>query len=72
MGNKQEQLQIVEHAITVIESKEELCSQDREIYKDLISLRDKINTKTYKVSWDLFLKIITHLLDQLSDHFFDS
>ncbi|SFE33979.1 hypothetical protein SAMN05518672_105330 [Chitinophaga sp. CF118] len=71
MSDKQEQQQLVEHAIAKLESKGPLNGVDTEIYKDLIALREKIKMKSYRVDWNGFWNVILHLIDKGSD-FFDN
>lgn len=69
MAAKQEQLQLVEHAIAKLESKSPLDEVDTAIYKDLLSLREQIKAQSYKVEWEGFWKVLLHLIDKGIDLF---
>ncbi|SHN22401.1 hypothetical protein [Chitinophaga sp. CF418] len=68
MAKKQEQLELVEKAIEHLEKKESLTPEERELYKDLIILREQINQKDYEVSWQMFLRIILRFCIAVASH----
>jgi len=54
---KTEQLLILENALTIIESKKKLSAGDREaIYKNLITLKEKIIQSSVSEGWEAIMK----------------
>lgn len=64
--------EVVDYAITKLESKKTMSAEDREIYKKLIIERENLNKAGYKASWNPIWSIVTNLLIRAGEEIFNN